>query len=339
MKEFKLNNRTNVKGLIHQKTIDNLETEEEKKNYIEYRDKFDKASNFKKIYDYPIHIDLEIDNICNFACSFCPIGQPDTKLGKWYQTKKEIPKEKIFEIIDECKEIGVNSIQFSLVNEPLANKNIFEILKYTTSKKFEDVFIVSNGSLLDEKRAIKLLDTNITKIQFSLDAFKASTYEKNRFTKVKKPGLYEKVKNNIINFINLRNKLGKKFPLIRVSFIELEENIDEINDFDKFWSSKVDAIHYQKLTDYKNKLVNFEEFKDKIRCNMSNFRLSIKADGNVRPCCVGYGEEILVGNIYKNSLKDIWHSKVFKDFQKMHLDYRSYENPSCKKCLEHSNLY
>ena len=72
---------------------------------------------------------------------------------------------------------------------------------------------------------------------------------------------------------------------------------------------------------------------------MSNFRLSIKADGNVRPCCVGYGEEILVGNIYKNSLKDIWHSKVFKDFQKMHLDYRSYENPSCKKCLEHSNLY
>ena len=31
MKEFKLNNRTNVKGLIHQKTIDYLETEEEKK--------------------------------------------------------------------------------------------------------------------------------------------------------------------------------------------------------------------------------------------------------------------------------------------------------------------
>ena len=75
--------------------------------------------------------------------------------------------------------------------------------------------------------------------------------------------MYEKVKNNIINFINLRNKLEKKFPLIRVSFIELEENIDEINDFDKFWSSKVDAIHYQKLTDYKNKLVNLGSSKTK----------------------------------------------------------------------------
>ena len=333
------NNRTNVKGLIHQKTIDNLETDEEKKKYAEYRDKFEKASNFQEKYNYPIHIDLEIDNVCNFACTFCPIGQPESKLGKWYQQKHEIPKNKIFEIIDECKEIGVNSIQFSLVNEPLANKNIFEILKYTTSKKFEDVFIVSNGSLLDSNRALKLLNTNITKIQFSLDAFKASTYEKNRFTKIKKPGLYEKVKNNIINFIKLRDEMGKKFPLVRVSFIELEENKNEINDFDKFWSNKVDAIHYQKLTDYKNKLVNFDEYKDKIRCNMSNFRLSIKADGNVRPCCVGYGEEILVGNIYKNSLKDIWESKLFKDFQKMHFDYKSYQNSSCKKCLEHSNLY
>ena len=89
---------------------------------------------------------------------------------------------------------------------------------------FDDIFIVSNGSLLNENKAIKLLETNIKKIQFSLDAFKAETFEKNRFTKIKKPGLYEKVKNNIINFIKLRDKMGKKFPLVRVSFIELEEN-------------------------------------------------------------------------------------------------------------------
>ena len=73
----------------------------------------------------------------------------------------EIPKEKIFGLIDECKEIGVNSIQFSIVNEPLANKNIFEILKYASSKNFDDIFIVSNGSLLNENKAIKLLETNI----------------------------------------------------------------------------------------------------------------------------------------------------------------------------------
>ena len=38
----------------------------------------------------------------------------------------------------------------------------------------------------------------------------------------------------------------------------MEENLDEISDFDKFWSNKVDAIHYQKLTDYKKKIINFD---------------------------------------------------------------------------------
>ena len=71
-----------------------------------------------------------------------------------------------------------------------------------------------------------------------MDAFKAETFEKNRFTKIKKPGLYEKVKNNIINFIKLRDKMGKKFPLVRVSFIELEENKNEIDDFKKILESE-----------------------------------------------------------------------------------------------------
>ena len=335
--EFK--KRTKVLGDIHDKTVQYLENQESKESYINYRKKFEQASNFEKVFDHPIHIDLEIDNICNFACSFCPIGNLDSELGQFYKNKHEIPKNKIFELIDECKDIGVNSIQFSIVNEPLANKNIFEILKYASSKKFDDIFIVSNGSLLNENKALKLLETNITKIQFSLDAFKAETFEKNRFTKVKKPGLYEKVKNNIINFIELRDKMGKKFPLVRVSFIELEDNKNEIDDFENYWSEKVDGIHFQRLTDYKNKIINFDEVKDKVRCNMSNFRLSIKSDGNVRPCCVGYGEKILIGNIFNSTLKEIWDSKILKDFQKMHLNYESYKNKACLECLEHSHIY
>ena len=331
--------RTKVLGDIHDKAVKYLTSVDDKSSYIEYRKNFELASDFKKTFDYPIHIDLEIDNVCNFACSFCPIGQPESELGQFYKTKHEIPKEKIFQLIDECKELGVNSIQFSIVNEPLANKDIFEILKYASSKKFDDIFIVSNGSLLNQNKAIKLLDTNIDKIQFSLDAFKEETFEKNRFTKIKKPGLYKKVKENIINFIKLRDKMGKKFPLVRVSFIELEENKDEIKDFENFWNDKVDGIHFQRLTDYKKKVINFDEVKDKVRCNMSNFRLSIKSDGNVRPCCVGYGEKILIGNIFNSSLKDIWDSKILKDFQKMHKEYRSYENKACKECLEHSHIY
>lgn len=338
MEKFEENKRTNVHGDIHEKTISLLDTDQKKKDYAQYRDEFNKASNFEKRYDFPIHLDLEIDNICNYACTFCPIGQPESELGEFYKSKFEIPKKKIFEIIDESKDIGVKSIQFSLVNEPLANKNIFEILKYTSQKNFEDIFIISNGSLLNEKKSLQLLDSGLKKIQFSLDAIRPDTYEKNRFTKVKKPGLYKKVIENILKFIELRDKLNYKFPLVRVSFIELEENINEKKDFEKFWKNKVDGIHFQKLTDYKKKLHEFDENKN-VRCSMPYFRLSIKADGNVRPCCVGYGEKILIGNIFKQSLHEIWNSNNLRNFQKMHKEYRSLENSACKECLEHSDIF
>ena len=96
---------------------------------------------------------------------------------------------------------------------------------------------------------------------------------------------------------------------------------------------------FKSLLIIKKKLNDLNEIESPIRCSMPYFRLSIKADGNVRPCCVGYGEKILVGNIYKQTISDIWNSKLFKDFQSMHKNYESSKNPACKECLEHSDIF
>ena len=82
--------------------------------------------NFREIQKYPIHIDIEIDNFCNFACTFCPIGQKDNELHDYYKSLKSLKIDKVLNILDEAKKIGVKSVQFSLVNEPLTNKNIFK---------------------------------------------------------------------------------------------------------------------------------------------------------------------------------------------------------------------
>ena len=145
-------NKTSSLGKIHEKTLKLLECDQKKKDYLNYREEFDNASNFKKIYNYPIHIDIEIDNFCNFACTFCPIGQKDNELNGYYKTLKKLDENKIYEILDETKKIGVKSVQFSLVNEPLANKNIFKYVKYASKLQFSDIFFVSNGYLLNEKK-------------------------------------------------------------------------------------------------------------------------------------------------------------------------------------------
>jgi radical SAM protein with 4Fe4S-binding SPASM domain len=333
-----MSEKTKIFGNIHEIALKHLDVDKVEK-YFSYRNKFDKANSFERVFDHPIHVDIELDNICNYACSFCPIGQPESELGKYYKIKKEISVDKIKEILIELKKIGTNSVQLSLVNEPLANKHLFEVLSFASELKFEDLYMVSNASLLTEKKSIAILNSGLTKIQFSLDGFSEKTYEMNRFTKVKKPGMYNKVLKNILEFLNLKNQMKKKFPLVRVSFIELDENKHEFNDFKKFWEDKVDAIHYQKLIKYgkENKSFNFYD-GNKIRCNMPNFRLAIKSDGLVKPCCVGYGEKITIGDIYKNTISEIWNSEIMKNLQKLHLEYKSSENKHCKECLQNTKF-
>ena len=327
--------RTEVIGGIHQKVLDNLDNKKDKDSYLKYRKEFEDASNFRKIQSYPIHIDIELDNICNYACTFCPIGQPDNELNKFYRSKKKIDDKKIYEIIDECKKIGVKSLQFNIVNEPLSNKNLFKVLEYAKKLNFDDLYLVSNGYLLDKNKSLKILDSKLTKIMFSLDAFSRNTYAERRL-KNYKPANYDKVIKNILNFLDLKKKKNKKFPLVNVSFIIMENNKHELEDFKKFWENKVDAIHFQKLIDYTdNNLIN-NSTKDN-QCNMPLFRLSIKSDGNVKPCCVGFGENINLGNINNDTLDKIWNSQFMRNFQKMHVEKRAYENETCKKCLKNSN--
>jgi radical SAM protein with 4Fe4S-binding SPASM domain len=327
--------RTEALGNIHQKTLSLLSSENEKNSYLEYRKKFEDAASFKKIHKFPIHLDIELDNVCNYACTFCPIGQPENKLNSYYKDIKKLDEIKVFEILDEAKSIGVRSIQFNLVNEPLAHKNIFKILEYANNLKFDDIFFISNGYLLNESNTIKILNSGLKKIMFSLDAFSPQTYKQRRLKNFKE-AKYEKVINNILNFLDIKKKQKKYFPLVRVSFIIMESNKHEVEAFRNFWSDKVDAIHFQKLIDYTDSNIVANSVTDS-QCNMPMFRLSIKSDGNVKPCCVGYGEDINIGNIYKESLFSIWNSKFMKNFQEMQLKKEAFKNEVCKKCLKNSS--
>ena len=327
--------RTEVLGGIHKKTVDSLKTEKEKNSYSLYRKIFEDASSFKNLQEYPIHLDIELDNVCNYACTFCPIGQPDNELNGYYKNLKKLDEKKIYELLDEAKSIGVRSLQFNLVNEPLAHKNIFKVLEYATNLKFDDLFFISNGYLLNEKNAKSILNSGLKKISFSLDAFSAETYKERRL-KNTKPANYEKVINNILNFLELKKKYKRKFPLTRVSFIIMENNKHEVEAFKKFWEDKVDAIHFQKLIDYSDSNIIVSSVTEN-QCNMPMFRLSIKSDGNVKPCCVGYGENINIGNVYEQSLYEIWNSDIMKNFQKLHINKEADKNETCKKCLKNSS--
>ena len=44
----------------------------EQKNFANYRDLWKKASNFEVETNFPLQIEFELHNACNYRCSFCP---------------------------------------------------------------------------------------------------------------------------------------------------------------------------------------------------------------------------------------------------------------------------
>ena len=70
---------------------------------------------------------------------------------------------------------------------------------------------------------------------------------------------------------------------------------------------------------------------------MPMFRLAIKSDGSVKPCCVGFGEKINLGNVHNTSLYEIWNSKFMKNLQKIHIEKKAYKNKICDTCLKNTN--
>ena len=62
-------------------------------------------------------------------------------------------------------------------------------------------------------------------------------------------------------------------------------------------------------------------------------RMYIDCRGDVYPCCVFYRDELLLGNIKKETIEELWHCDKIKKLRKSLMTRRF--NLACKRCLLH----
>ena len=132
--------------------------------------------------------------------------------------------------------------------------------------------------------------------------------------------------------------MGYKLPLVSTNFLLTPFNKHEAGDFEAFWKEKVDFIAFQNLIDInydKDKGQLIDEMND-FRCNMPNFRVTIKADGSVKPCCTFYGDKLYFGNIFQSKLREIINDIRWIEFQDMHEKFLWRKHSVCRKCIMHT---
>lgn len=310
------------------------------KKFSDYRKEWDAVNRLEYVSEFPLFLQLDMFQVCNYKCPHCNISNHKTLLKAYdgkIETKMDFEKYK--KIVDEGSEYNCPSIEPQGVNEPLLIKDFHNYVKYASDKGFMDIMINTNASALTPKRSQQLLDSGITRLRFSLDAATPETYKKVRVGS--KP--LEKVINNIETFLELKEKGNYKLPVTGVSMCVLRGNQHEKQMFEDFWIDKVDMVTFQAFqppnfeedfTDFFPNMDSsrFIEKKAEYSCPQPFHRVVIRND-LITPCCATCSNELPLGYL-KDGIHKAWHSPLANELRELHLKGRYYDNPVCKKCIE-----
>ena len=111
---------------------------------------------FRKVY-------LEISNVCNLRCSFCP----GTK------RKPGVMDEAVFSLLLSRLQPWTDYLYFHLMGEPLCHPKLETFLRLAGEAGFR-VILTTNGTLLQKQQAMLLASPALNKVNISLHAFEAN---------------------------------------------------------------------------------------------------------------------------------------------------------------------
>lgn len=295
----------------------------DKKEWDEFRANYHKAEKLE-ILKNPPQIDIELNAGCNMSCPFCWHGYNKIK-------NKTMPVSTYKKIIDEAVRFGLKSLKLTYINEPLLRHDLEDCIKYAKKSGILNVYMVTNGVLLNKKRYDRLIDSGITKVFCSIDAVTEETYNKQRLS-----GKFEQVVNNIKGFIDRRNERGLKFPLVRVSFVRNKLNKHEELSFKKTWENIADLVVIQNMTevpDVKTGLRLNKSITNQNGCAFPFKQLVVDTYGDILPCCKMGGKKLALGNIKNMTLEQAWNSKKMKHLKWIHKNNLWTENKTCSDCI------
>lgn len=285
---------------------------------------------------FPSQVMVDITEVCNLGCIHCT--HPSFKLSKVYQ-KSMLDPELNKKMVSEVSSHGLNLtkyIRYTSNGEPLVHPKSYEMILYAVQNSATKVTLTTNGTLLDERRMKKLLDTGLHMIDISIDAYHNETYKK-----VRVGGDLEITKKNVLKLFELNNKSNGSTKII-VSFVEQKENSNEIELFKKFWNDNgADEVLIRKL--HTNSGSNLDgnnnkeiSIKKRRPCLYPWERIVLTAKGNLSFCPTDWFGKTVMTDYRNTNIKDVWSGKFYNDLRNQHLA-NEFENQFCKQCPDWCN--
>ncbi len=285
-------------------------------------------------------VNIGITDKCNCRCKHCSFfGAMDKS-----KNKKNLSKEEMKKVIDDCLDLGVSVINF-VGGEPLINRDLPELVEYINKNKAVSS-IFTNGWFLKEF-AKPLKDSGLMQVNVSIDSIKPEVHDKFRG----REGLFKKAIEGIkecqkVGLLTCISTTVTQEGLINGDFEKMilfakKLKVNELIVLDMMSAGmyshlytkneKVDRDLLFKIVQKYNKRKDFPGIfcysrirdNDLFGCSAGRNYFYISPYGEVNPCDFSCGS---VGNILKLPLRTLWDRLV--ELRKK----KDYFNPACANC-------
>jgi len=276
---------------------------------------------------------IELTNWCTLRCPTC-FSHQDSRV------KLNMSFKQFKHIIDH--NIGlINSISLYNYGEPFLNKNLPEMIFYAKKKGVHFTKVATNGMHFSSSNINKILKSKLDYLSISIDGATQDTYGKFRVG-----GEFKKVISGANHLVKTRNALGSNLK-IEIQFILMKHNEHEVKrmevlaqklgvDYLRLKTVLIKKNQWSYLLPKTSRYSRYEDVPLRNTCYKAVDELVINCDGTVIPCCYIVGEDIKkfqVGNIFKQSLKEILNSPQYLGFVKQCTTDKS-KLSSCAECNE-----
>lgn len=268
---------------------------------------------FNKIY-------LEISNLCNLSCAFCPGTKRKNQAMTVEDFSALLPKLRPY----------ADYLYFHLMGEPLLHPQLETFLRLAGETGFR-VILTTNGTLLPKQQERLLRSPALHKVNISLHAFEANDltipfadYLKGCFS------FGKAAEGKVLTVFRLWNQGGAD-----------EKNREILSAMAQYfpqpWKEerKGTRIGDRVYLEYGNKFdwpdLSAPECGDRVFCYGLRDQIGVLCDGTVVPCCLDHDGDIPLGNLFEEDLDAILASPraqaIWSGFQ-----CRTAAEELCRKC-------
>lgn len=265
---------------------------------------------------FPKTVQIQTLSGCNARCQFCPNGHTTNRLSMGSMSEDLFRK-----IVDEVVQHPVRRISPYLMNEPLADPRLPDLIRYITERKRKETStsISTNATYLTSEMGERLIESGLDSLMISFHGIRKETYETSMGNLD-----WEIHLNRVNEFIELQRRKKSKKPVVAVTMVHtatLDQELGEIRDY---WNSRGVTVRIHTLENRSHpwvdgKAINVKPMKPYTNCDRLMGQAYLLWNGDVVLCCVDWERTTIFGNVTNQSVESVWQGEAYTGYRSNYL--------------------